>query len=52
MSNNYNYMTGNLFDFAYYKENYKLIVTDLSKKTKIKDPEQLNFIGKIEKQNN
>ena len=52
MSNNNNYMTGNLLDFAYYKENYKLIAIDLSKQTKIKDPQQINFIGKIEEQNN
>ena len=51
MSNN-NYMTGNLLDFAYYKENYKLIAIDLSKQTKIKDPQQINFIGKIEEQDN
>ena len=44
--------TGNLLDFAYYKENYKLIAIDLSKQTKLKDPEQINFIGKIEGQNN
>ena len=31
MSNNKNYMTGNLLDFAYYKENYKLIAIDLGK---------------------
>ena len=52
MSNNNNYMTGNLLDFAYYKENYKLIAIDLSKQTKLKDPQQINFIGKIEGQNN
>ena len=52
MSNNNNYMTGNLLDFAYYKENYKLIATGLSKQTKIKDPQQINLIGKIEEQNN
>ena len=52
MSNNNDYMIGNLLDFAYYKENYKLITIDLSKKTKIKDPQQINFIGKIEEQNN
>ena len=52
MSNNNNYMTGNLLDFAYYKENYKLIAIDLSKQTKWKDPQQINFIGKIEAQNN
>ena len=51
MSNNNDYMTGNLLDFAYYKENYKLIATDLSKQTKIKDPQQINFIGKLENQN-
>ena len=45
-------MTGNLLDFAYYKENYKLIAIDLSKQTKIKDPQEINFIGKIEEQNN
>ena len=52
MSNNNNYTTGNLLDFAYYKENYKLIAIDLSKQTKIKDSQQINFIGKIEGQNN
>ena len=48
MSNNNNHATGNLLDFAYYKENYKLIAIDLSKQTKLKDPQQINFIGKIE----
>ena len=52
MCNNNNYMTGNLLDFAYYKKNYKLIAIDLSKQTKTKDPQQINFIGKIEEQNN
>ena len=51
MSNN-NYTTGNLLDFAYSKENYKLIAIDRSKQTKIKDPQQINFIGKIEGQDN
>ena len=51
MSNNNNYMTGNLLDFAYYKENYKLIAIDLSKQTEIKDPQEINFIGKMEEQN-
>ena len=45
-------MTGNLLDFAYYKKNYKLIAIDLSKQTKIKDPQQINFIGKFEEQDN
>ena len=47
MSNNNDYMTGNLLDFAYYKENYRLIAIDLSKQTKLKDPQQINFIGKL-----
>ena len=35
MSNN-DYTTGNLLDFAYFKENYKLIALDLSNQTKLK----------------
>ena len=46
MSNNSDYTTGNLLDFAYYKKLYRLIAIDLSKQTKIKDPQQINFIGK------
>ena len=52
MSNNNDYTTGNLLHFAYYKENYKLIAIDLSKQTKLKDPQQINFIGNIENENN
>ena len=51
MSNNNDYTTGNLLDFAYFKENYKLIAIDLSKQTKLKDPQQINFIGKLDKAN-
>ena len=51
MSNNNDYATGNLLDFAYFKENYKLIAIDLSKQTKLKDPQQISFIGKLEDQN-
>ena len=51
MSNNNDYTTGNLLDFAYFKENYKLIAIDLSKQTKLKDPQQINFIGKLDKDN-
>ena len=50
MSNNNNYTTGNLLDFAYFKKYYKLIAIDLSKQTKLKDPQQINFIGKLENQ--
>ena len=38
MSNNNDYTTGNLLDFAYYKKNYRLIAIDLSKQTKLNDP--------------
>ena len=47
MRNNNDYTTGNLLDFGYFKENYKLIAIDLSKQTKLKDPQQISFIGKL-----
>ena len=47
MSNNNDYTTSNLLDFAYFKKNYKLIAIDLSKQTKLKDPQQIDFIGKL-----
>ena len=47
LSDNSDYTTGNLLDYAYYKKHYKLIAIDLSKQTKIKDPQQINFIGKL-----
>ena len=46
-SNNNDYTTGNLLDFAYFKKHYKLIAIDLSKQTKLKDPQQISFIGKL-----
>ena len=52
MKNNNDYTTVNLLDFAYYRENYRLLAIGLSKQTKIKDLQQFNFIGKIEGQNN
>ena len=50
MGNNNDYTTGNLLDFGYFKEKYQLIAIDLSKQTKLKDPQQINFIGKLENQ--
>ena len=47
MNNDNDYTKGNLLDFAYYKENYRLITIDLSKQTKLKDPKQISFIGKL-----
>ena len=49
MSNNNDYTTGNLLDFGYFKEKYKLIANHLNKKTKLEGPQQTTFIGKIEK---
>ena len=46
LGNNSDYTTGNLLDYAYYKK-HKLIAIDLSKQTKLKDPQQINFIGKL-----
>ena len=47
MSNNNDYTTGNLLDFVYFKKNYKLIATDLSKQTKLKYPQQISFIDRL-----
>ena len=47
MSNNNDCTTGNLLDFAYFKENYELVAIDLSKQTKLKDPQQIDFIGRL-----
>ena len=47
MSNNNDYATSNLLDFAYFKKNYRLIAINFSKQTKLKDPQQISFIGKL-----
>ena len=47
MSNNNDYTTGNLLDFAYFKENFKLIATYFSKQTKLKDLQQISFTSKL-----
>ena len=47
ISNNNDCTTGNLLDFAYFKTNYRLIAIGLSKQTKLKDPQQISFIGKL-----
>ena len=52
MSRKNDYTTGNLLNFAYFNKNYRLIAIDLSKQTNLKDPQQINFIGKLEDQNN
>ena len=46
------YTNGNLLHCVYFKENYRLIGTDLSKYAKLKNYQQINFIGTLEVQNN
>ena len=50
MSRNNDCAAGNLVDSAYFKEHNRLIAVDLSKKTKVKDTQQINFIEKLERQ--
>ena len=50
MRKNNDCTNGNLLDFAYFRDNYRLITINLSKQTKLKDPQQINFIGKLEGQ--
>ena len=45
------YTTGNLLDYEYFKDHYKLIAIDLSKQIESENPDlkqQINFIGKLE----
>ena len=45
------YTTGNLLDYNYLSEHYKLIAIDLSKQIELENPnlkQQINFIGKLE----
>ena len=47
---NNDYTTLNSLVFAYFKKDYRLIAIDLSKPTKLKDPQQINFISRLERQ--
>ena len=49
MSKINNYTTFDLLDSVYFRRNYKLIAVDLSKQIKLKDPLEINFIGKFER---
>ena len=40
-------ITGNLLNYAYYMKHYRLIAIDISKRTKLKDPQEISFIGKV-----
>ena len=51
MIKNNNYRTGNLLDYEYFKDNYKLITMDLSKQIELENPDlkqQINVIGRLE----
>ena len=50
ISRNNDYTTSKLLDFAYFKENYRLIATDFSKTPQLKHPQLISFIGKLENQ--
>ena len=48
MGEDSDYTTGNLLDYEYFKDHYKLITIDLSKQIELENPDlkqQINFIG-------
>ena len=54
MSKNNNYTAGNLLDYEYFKDHYKLIIIDLSKEIELENPDlkqQINFIGRLKENN-
>ena len=51
MGTNNDYITGNLLNYEYFSNNYKLIAIDLSKQTELEGADtmqQINFIGRLE----
>ena len=51
ISKNNDYTTGNLLDYEYFKDHYKLIAINLSKQTELENTDlkqQINFIGWLE----
>ena len=54
MSKNNDYTTGNLLDYEYFKDHYKLIAIGLSKQIELENPNlklKINFIGRLGKNN-
>ena len=47
MSRNNDSTTGNLIDFPYHKNYYKLIGIDLSRQTNTNIPQKITFVGKL-----
>ena len=51
MGRNSDYTTGNLLDYKYFKDHYKLIAIDLSKQSELENSsmkQQINFVGRLE----
>ena len=48
MSRNNDCTTGNLLDFSYRQNYYRLVGIDLSRQTNINIPEQTNFTGNLD----
>ena len=51
MSKNNEYRRGNLLDYEYFKDHYKLIAIDLSKQIELENSDlkqKINFIGRLE----
>ena len=44
------YTTGNLLDYLYHQKYYKLIGIDLSRQRNTNISQQINFVGKLEKE--
>ena len=51
ISRNYGYTTGNLLDYLYHQDFYKLIGIDLSRNKNKNIPQQINFTGQLEDDN-
>ena len=53
MSKNNDYTTGNLLDYEYFKDHYRLIAIDLGKQIELENPDlkQINFTGRLEENN-
>ena len=48
MSRNGDHSAGNLLNFSYHQNYYKLIGIDLSRQIKTNIPQQINFTGQLE----
>ena len=46
MTKNDDYTTGNLLDFSYHQNYYKLIGINSSRQTNTSIPQKINFVGK------